>query len=146
LSIVAITISTVSFLLSFRLSVKPARSDMRPVLVFVYNGGSGWQLMNIGAGPALNVTVAQKNVQTKEWFNLVRVPPLPKESDFHLEWLGHVNNTGLGVICEDFHSRTYSSTCGNDLSRVFRGRGEIRKWEEREIGRHWSQPPYHRGG
>lgn len=146
LSIVAIAISTISFLLSFRLSLKSARSDIQPVLVFVYDGRSGWHLMNIGAGPALNVTVAQKNVQAREWFNPVRVPPLAKESDFHLEWLGYVNDTGLGVVYEDFHNRIYSSTCGNDLSRVFRGRGEMPQWGEGEIGRHWSQPPYRSGG
>jgi hypothetical protein len=146
LSIVAIVISTISFLLSFWLNIKSARSDIRPVLAFVYNGESGWHLRNVGSGPALNVTVAQKNVKNREWFNPVRVPPLEEESRFHLKWLGHVNDTGLGVVYEDFQGRTYSSTCGNDLSCVFRGRGEIPKWEEQEIGRHWRQPLYRSGG
>lgn len=145
LSIVAIVISAVSFSLSFWLSLKSARSGIRPVLAFVYNGESGWHLRNIGNGPALNITVAQKNVERQIWFDPVRVPPLEEESRLPLEWLGHVNDTGLGVVYEDFQGRTYSSTCGNDLTRIFRGRGEIPLWDEEEIGQHWRQP-FHRGG
>ena len=146
LPIAAVVISVISFLLSFRLNMRSARSDIRLVLAFVYNGESGWHLRNIGSGPALNVTVAQKNVENKEWFNPVRVPPLEEESRFLLKWLGHVNNTGLGVVYEDFQGRTYSSTCGDDLSRIFRGRGEIPKWEEHKIGKYWSQPLFRSGG
>ena len=146
MSIAAVVISVTSFSLSFWANLRSARSDIRPVLAFVYHGKSGWHLRNIGSGPALNVTVAQKNVESKEWFNPVRVPPLEEASRFHLAWLGHVNHTGLGVVYEDFQGRTYSSTCGNDLSRIFRGRGEIPKWEEQRIGSHWRQPPYRSAG
>lgn len=96
LSGVAIVVSICTFGLSLWFAWRSSIAAKRPVLVFVYDGRTGWVLRNIGGGPALNVIVAQKCVGD-EWFNPVRVPPFAKDAEFALRWLGHVNTTGLGA-------------------------------------------------
>jgi hypothetical protein len=140
LAALAIAVSVITFALSFWFNWRSGVAAKRPVLVFEYDGSSGWTLRNIGGGPALNVVVAQKRIGGA-WFNPVRVPPLAKDARVALSWLGHVNTTGLGATYTDFESRTYTSTCGNDLSKTSRGAG-FGPWPEEDVGRHWNQPVY----
>ncbi len=144
ISTLAILLATVSFVVSLWHSWRSEVISRRPVLSIEYVGDSGWHLRNIGNGPALNALVAQKRggiAGQGEWFNPVRVPPIGNGESFHMKWLGHVNTTGIGTIYEDFKGRTYSSTCGGDLVRLFVG-NRIGNWKESKIGRHWSQPQY----
>jgi hypothetical protein len=140
LPIGAFAVSVMSLTISYLSSRKTSITGIKPVLVFVYDEEKGWILQNIGNGPAMNIIVAQKRVGG-EWFNPVRIPPVSKGTEFILTWLGHVNDTGLGATYTDFQDRTYSSTCGNDLSRTFEG-NKLRVWKEQEIGRHWNHPIY----
>jgi hypothetical protein len=140
LAALAIFVSLCTFGLSFWFTWRSSIAAKRPLLVFIYEGNTGWILRNIGGGPALNVIVAQKKVGG-EWFNPVRVPPFAKESEMALKWLGHVNNTGLGVTYTDYEDRPYTSTCGNDLSRTFRGT-RFGPWNEPVVLRHWNVPTY----
>jgi hypothetical protein len=140
LSAVAILVSVCTFGLSFWFTWRSSIAAKRPVLVFIYDGSTGWLLRNIGGGPALNVIVAQKRVGG-EWFNPVRVPPFAKDGEFAVKWLGHVNTTGLGVTYTDYENRPYTSTCGNDLSRTTQGT-RFGPWPEENVGRHWQQPHY----
>jgi len=140
LSSTALVVSLITFALNYRYTRQSAVMARKPVLIFEYNGELGWILRNVGAGPALNVTVAQKRVDG-EWFNPVRVPPLSKDGQLTLKWLNHVNTTGLGATYTDTEQLPYTSTCGNDLSRVSAG-ALFGPWPEAQIGRHWSQPPY----
>lgn len=91
-------------------------------------------------GPALNTVVTQKPVGG-DWFNPVGVPPLSKDGQMVLRWLGHVNTTGLGATYADFERNVYTSTCGNDLSQVFEG-ARFGPWPEAKVGRHWNHPLY----
>ena len=143
LSVAALIISGISLAVSYWHNRRSAIVGIEPVLVFVYDRGTGWTLQNVGNGPALNVTVAQKEVGG-EWFNPVRVPPISKDGAFVCRWLGHVNTTGMGVPYTDFEGRPYSSIAGNDLSRVFKER-KLPVWEEPEIGKHWDYPVHHDG-
>ena len=140
LSSTALLVSVVTFALNYRQSRRSAVLTRKPVLAFEYDGASGWILRNVGAGPALNVVVAQKWV-SGEWFNPVRVPPLSKDGNFVLQWLDHVNSTGLGATYTDTEQMPYTSTCGNDLSQTFDGT-LFGPWPEPKIGRHWNQPLY----
>ena len=140
LSTMALVVSLVAFALNYRHTRHSAVSARKPVLIFEYDGELGWILRNVGAGPALNVTVAQKRVGG-EWFNPVRVPPLSKDGKLTLEWLNHVNTTGLGATYTDTEQLPYTSTCGNDLSEVAVGT-LFGPWPEAQIGRHWNQPLY----
>lgn len=137
IAIFALMFSLVSFGLSFWHSLRSFRAGIRPVLVIAYDSSLGWVLRNIGTGPALNIVVAQRNLDG-EWFNPVRSPALAAQTQFVLKWLGHVNDTGIGASYEDFKGKVYSSTCGDDLSRIFVGR-TLPDWAGREIGRHWNQ-------
>ena len=140
LSLSALLVSVVTFALSYRYTRKSAVLARKPVLVFEYDGNVGWLLLNVGAGPALNVIVAQKRVGG-EWFNPVRVPPLSKDGKVVLGWLNHVNTTGLGATYVDTEQLPYTSTCGNDLSKVCSGT-LFGPWPEQQVGRHWNQPLY----
>jgi hypothetical protein len=140
LSSTALLVSVVTFALNYRHTRRSTVLARKPVLVFEYDGDQGWVLRNVGAGPALNVIVAQKRVGG-EWFNPVRVPPLSKDGKFVLGWLNHVNTTGLGASYADTEQLPYTSTCGNDLSQVFSGT-LFGPWPEGKIGRHWNHPRY----
>lgn len=138
LSIAALAFSAFSFWLNYRNNSRNATLGRKPVLVFEYDGGLGWILRNVGNGPAMNVIVAQR-LKTGEWLNPVRIPPLGKDGQMALEWLDHVNTTGLGATYVDSEDVAYTSTCREDLSRVELG---IRfgPWPDEQIGRHWANP------
>jgi hypothetical protein len=140
LSSTALLVSLITFALNYRHTRQSAVLARKPALIFEYDGELGWILRNVGAGPALNVVVAQKRVGG-DWFNPVRVPPLSKDGRFTLEWLNHVNSTGLGATYTDTEQLAYTSTCGNDLSKVAKGT-LFGPWPEAQIGRHWNHPPY----
>jgi hypothetical protein len=137
---IAILVSIFTFGLSFWFTWRSSIAAKRPVLVFVYEDSIGWLLRNIGGGPALNVIVAQKRIGG-EWFNPVRVPPFAKDAEMSLRWLGHANTTGLGATYTDYEDRPYTSTCGDDLSRTFRG-ARFGPWPKEMVGRYWSQADY----
>ncbi|HEU0295495.1 MAG TPA: hypothetical protein VFR47_22340 [Anaerolineales bacterium] len=137
LSIGAFIVSLTSLTISILNNRRSAITGIKPVLVFVYNKDKGWILQNIGNGPAMNIIVAQKKINGK-WFDPVRIPPISKSTEFVLTWLDHVNDTGLGATYTDFQDRAYSSTCANDLSRIFDG-NILEGWKEQEIGQHWQK-------
>lgn len=140
LSSTTLLVSVVAFALNYRHTRRSAVLARKPVLVFEYDGDQGWVLRSVGAGPALKVIVAQKRVGG-EWFNPVRVPPLSNDGKFVLEWLNHVNTTGLGASYSDTEQLPYTSTCGNDLSQVFSG-ALFGPWPEGQLGKHWNHPQY----
>ena len=140
LSAIAIIVTVGTLVFTFWLHRREEAVGIRPVLTFIYSDKLGWVLRNVGAGPALNVLVAQKKVGG-DWFNPVRVPPLSAGAERVLEWLGHVNTTGLGALYIDFKERPYSSRCHSDLSTVHVGH-VFGPWPESAIGRHWNQPTY----
>jgi hypothetical protein len=139
LSSTAVTVSLFTFALNYLHARRAVVLGRKPVLVFVYDGRTGWILRNVGSGPALNVIVAQR--KGGEWFNPVRVPPLSREAEFIPQWLGHVNTTGLGTTYTDSEGVSYTSTTGSDLSEVFDG-ARFGPWREKEIGRYWNHPVY----
>jgi hypothetical protein len=106
-------------------------TGVKPALVFEYDHETGWQIQNIGAGPALNIVVAKKeggiNSTTGDWIQPVRVPPLKKDGALSLHWDPHNNTHGLGATCEDMWARSYTTTCGRDLNRIRRGL-HLRTW------------------
>jgi len=139
----ALLLSLIAFIVGERARREAGRLGRMPVLVFEYDDRRGWLLRNIGNGPALNVVVAQKHVSGPsrgEWFSPVRVPPLSRDAEFLLEWLGHDNAHGLGATYDDFLTstagvQTYTTTCGDDLSSVVKGRQF--EHDENEIRAHW---------
>lgn len=143
-SITAICFSLLSFLLTRNDARASEQRSRMPVLVFEFDGRRGWLLRNVGNGPALNVVVAEKHVRGAErgtWFNAVRVPPIGRDAGFTLGWLGYGGDTGLGALYDDSASpdeggRSYTSTCGNDLTRTYVG-SRFGPFPEDEIRAHW---------
>ena len=139
LSVIALVTSLVTFVISKRAAERAEQRDRMPVLAFVYDESQGWMLRNIGRGPALNIIVAQERPAGR-WFAPVRVPPLPADGEVTCTWLGHVDDAGLGATYTDLlggeDGTWYTTTCGNDLVQVKRGR-VLPTWAESEIGRHW---------
>jgi hypothetical protein len=112
---------------------------VKPALVFVYTE-IGWQIQNIGSGPALNIIIGKKEEgiasSNGQWSQPVRIPPLKKDAAFHLHWDPESNSYGLGATYEDMWGRRYTTTCGNDLNRIRRGR-HLTVWLEKQIVAEW---------
>jgi hypothetical protein len=120
ISTLALTISVISFALSYLQSQRGAVTSVMPVLVFVYEQSGQWVLQNLGNGPALNVVVAEKASDNSAWSNPIRIPPLPREGRFPLRV--DVNARWLAASYNDIQGHDYSATSVNDDSRVRAGR------------------------
>lgn len=138
-SAVAILVSVTSLAINFWNARRSAIVAGKPVLVFDFEGESGWVMRNVGNGPALDVCVARKRPRD-EWFDPVRVPPLSKEGAFPLFWCSHTNVHKLGVSYSDFGGRRYTSICGDDLTEVSDG-NRLASWRREEIVAHWKKSP-----
>jgi hypothetical protein len=101
LAVGALVVSVASFVISFLAARATERRARMPVLVFVYTFEKGWKIRNVGNGPALDVVVAQKEVGG-DWFEPRRVPPMGRDHELVLEWIGHDNEHGLGATYSDF--------------------------------------------
>lgn len=129
---------------SFTFAAFKGRYDLyigiKPALVFVYGHESGWQVQNIGAGPALNIVIGKKEgglaSSRGRWTEPVRIPPLKKDGSFPLHWDPENNTHGLGATYEDMWGRRYTTLCGRDLNTIHRG-SHLRKWGEDEIQAEW---------
>lgn len=128
---------------SFAFSVLKGRYDqivgVKPALVFVYGAKNGWELHNIGAGPALNIVVAQLDPRSEPrfWKRPIRIPPLKKDGTFEIHWDPKNNTERFGAIYEDMWSRKYTTVCQRDLNRIRRG-WHLGMWKEDEITAEWS--------
>ncbi len=136
LSVLALAVSVVSLLVSFLQTQRASVTGVMPVLAFVYDRDGQWILQNLGNGPALNVVVADKATETKEWSNPVRLPPLPRDGQFALRVRPNVR--WLGASYMDIEGHEYSATCVNDDSRVWPGR-VLPRWPEEEVQPHWGR-------
>jgi hypothetical protein len=119
-SAVIASFSAIVALSTFAFTMYKGRYDqivaVKPILVFVYDGETGWAIQNIGAGPALNIIVAKKeggiNSPTGVWLAPVRIPPMKKDGSFPLHWDSHNNTHGFGATYQDTWERFYTTTCG----------------------------------
>jgi hypothetical protein len=152
----ALLFAIVSFLVSLHTASVAGRRARMPALVFVYDTDyKQWVLRNVGNGPALDVTIAQRNPDTKQWYNPVRIPPLSRDDQFLVWWLNPTRDFGLGARYHDMivgDSRAlrhvYVTRTGNDVSKIYQGRHSKRidmpTWDDAEVTRHWAlnRPPH----
>jgi hypothetical protein len=127
-------LSTLALLVSFLGYRLTAVRNVKPAIVVSYSK-DGWQLKNVGNGPALNVLVAQRR-ETGAWVCPVRVPPLGQGDQLHLFWMGHTNVRWIGATYADIDGRPYSSECSDDLTRISVG-SVFPQWSEEQIDRAW---------
>ena len=111
---------------------------VKPALVFVYAPEHGWQIQNIGAGPALNIVIASLNPAEKieKWKHPVRIPPLKKDGTFGIHWNPHAGSIRFGAMYEDMWKRKYTTICQRDLNTIRRG-WRLGGWSEEEITAEW---------
>ena len=137
---IAVGISVVTFAISLWRGQRAEARARKPVLVFVDDPDAGcWVLWNVGNGPALNVLTAQR--RDGQWFDPVKLPPLGRDSTFPLQWLGRVNDTGLGATYFDFEGSAYTTTLGDEVTKTYDGQ-RLPTWPDMEIARYWEAPLY----
>lgn len=69
ISLMAIFISIFTFVLNYWERRKTSISNIRPILVFHYTEEDIWKVVNVGNGPALNIVIAHKNKQCRQYIN-----------------------------------------------------------------------------
>jgi hypothetical protein len=92
--------------------------SIRPVLVFVCEvRDEVWCIQNVGAGPALDILVAEKDREEQPWARFMRVPPLPKDGKIRLR----AAPSFLAVTYHDAENNAYSTICSGYRNRLQKG-------------------------
>ncbi len=142
----ALILSLVTFGLTQRFASAADRRARIPVLVFVYDPTGHWLLRNVGNGPALNITLAIKaSHDDREWQKPTRIPPIAKDAERKLPWLGDDDYAVLAASYEDFlaadnrrRSRVYTVTMAYDLNRIVPSH-ELPRWTVEESMAAWQR-------
>ena len=150
----ALTLSIITFGIAQRSARASDRRARMPVLVFVYDDSGDdrgrWLLRNVGNGPALNIDTAIKfKHEDSSWELPTRIPPIGRDGQFHLSWLGALNVAVLAASYEDFlhsgasgTSSEYTVQSAYDLNRVVSER-ELPRWDVKDTVPAWQRalPP-----
>ena len=87
----------------------------RPFIIFknydeAVNDPALWDLINLGNGPALNISLTYKSSQTGEWQSKVNCYSLGKKQKLALHWLrGQRLHTLLALYSDNFSKNVYFS-------------------------------------
>ena len=132
-ALLALVISVVALIFTIYKGRYDQIMGVKPALMFVYGDSFGWELQNIGTGPALNIIGAIKESKDGKWDRPVQVPPLKKDGTlpFPLS-VAFSDAHGFGVTYEDMWGRRYTTTCIADLN-VIRSGLHLRKWKLGEV-------------
>jgi hypothetical protein len=85
-SIIALVLTVITFVVTLRLTIRRDITSMRPVLVFTYRAES-WHVENLGNGPGLNLMFHRLLGGTVT--HNVRLPALGKGAIFCLHFARH---------------------------------------------------------
>jgi len=92
--------------------------SIRPVLVFVCEvRDEVWCVQNVGAGPALDIVVAEKDGDEQPWARFMRVPPLTRDGKIRLRSAPRF----LAVTYHDAENNAYSTICTGYRNRLQKG-------------------------
>jgi hypothetical protein len=117
-----VTLTNVGLFIFFSLLVYRYNNSInRPVLTFkteIEEGVEVWQIVNIGSGPALNLTVGHKLDNTQDWQSTaVKCYSLGKDDKVSLDWLkGSIDI--IGVYYSDIFDERYFAIVGNDVTEI----------------------------
>lgn len=117
LSVISLVIAGISFVLAALSHRFSKQNADRPVLVFSLAIGRRWQLDNVGTGPALNITVADRD-QDGNSEKVVNCAPLSASGQAAVPWL--TGKHELVAIYSDVHGRQYTTICGYNRNRFLR--------------------------
>ena len=102
--------------------------NIRPVLVFLYKIPEGWQLQNVGLGPAIRLIVAHA-ANDKTWMLPTLYPSLSKDGSVSLSDVSPA--AYLAVKYTDANGHWYSTECGFSLNQP------RKHWAGREPYKDW---------
>jgi hypothetical protein len=136
---VAVAVAVVSLALTLQLQRRTAELSRKPVLVFVYTE-NGWDLRNVGYGPALNVVMSRRPIEPEsgQWTEHIRIPPLSKDATFPISWARHVSKQLWRATYEDIAGGSYTSECVRDLTKIY-DKFLPPRWKEQDIQRAWQK-------
>lgn len=129
LTLLALSLSFISFLVNYRHARRSLALGRKPVIVFEYSLEVGWSLRNVGNGPALNLMVGE--MLDDSVIDPGRIPALAKDAVVRLQQYEH-RNLSLVAIYSDPEEIQYTALIENDRSRILpgiRGKG----WGEQAL-------------
>lgn len=135
ISVVALIVAISSTIASIYFSNVSVRTGVLPTLVLVYDSEKGWEVRNVGNGPALNITVAHQRHNSKTWELPTRLYPVPEGKTVKVTWVGN-NPNKIAVVYSDVHDNIYTSITTEDLTKIYQGR-ELPVWKQSQLHRVW---------
>jgi hypothetical protein len=137
LATMAIVISGAAVGISGYFAHLQVRTTVLPVLVFVYDS-AGWELKNVGSGPAIDPIVSHQEHNSDKWLAPTRVYPIEGSGGkIRLLWVGH-NPDKIIVYYRDAHGNAYVSKVDDDRTLI--SYGEIPPvWDSRDVLRIWER-------
>jgi hypothetical protein len=152
LSLIALALSAGTFGLAQLFQRAAERRSRIPVLVFDYDYDSDkdrpWRIRNVGNGPALNIEVAIKSGKDDEsWQAATRIPPIARDKEFRLTWLGDSPITEIAASYQDFLAvdvpgqvRNYTVHMRDDKNQIVPKRKRDQpEWSTSETEPHWKR-------
>jgi hypothetical protein len=149
ISVVAVLVSFLTFLLTYLASQRADRRRRMPVIV-VFPEDEGWRLENIGNGPALNIVIAQGRgteangslielrreavgangaAPGETWCNPIHLRPMAAGASQLVPW--HFATTGVGVGFTDVLNTPYTLRMSRQGSLLVEKRG-IPSWSQED--------------
>jgi hypothetical protein len=108
IALVSAVVATLALCVAYITYRGTIRSASRPVLIFSISTGFRWKIQNVGAGPALNVIVADRHLDGRN-DSVTICYPLAAGADLELVWIkaGHE----LVAVYTDIFGYTFTSVC-----------------------------------
>ncbi len=135
ISVIALIVAISSTVAAIYFSRVSMRTSVLPTLVLVYEAKKGWEVRNVGNGPALNVTIAHQRHNSDTWELPTRLYPVPKDETVKVPWVGN-NPDKIAAVYSDVHNNEYTSITDEDLTTIYLGR-VLPVWKQSELGRVW---------
>lgn len=139
----ALLISAIAVVLSYLTAQRSRISGVRPLLVYVFQSGSGWFLRNVGNGPAMDVIVARQDANGR-WIDPVRMAPLAVGDQSMLTARPRPSGVDIvrrGASYRDIHGRLYCSILTYETYRIDLQVGSpLPPWPEDEVNRDHAPP------
>jgi hypothetical protein len=126
LSLLALAVSAGTFALGYLQNERSEELQRRPILVFQYDGGTGWSVKNVGNGPAVNVVIVS-SMHGATWSGPIRTPPIASGGEIQLRWLEDPNLDKLGAVYSGVTGASYNTVCDDDLN-VFDKQNALPNW------------------
>jgi hypothetical protein len=146
LSIAALAVSLVSFVVTLFLTIRRDAVALRPMLIFTYRA-TGWHVDNVGNGPALDVIFTRRRGKDISTDTHVRLPALPKGAEFLLHFARRDNENRFIATYTDSDGRPFTSGSRHDVSKISKGWKAVKRPDAAAVERWWrlddSDPPNH---